>query len=257
MVVLRATEKWRVRHFCIPTCPFIPSIATRSRKPWSSTKLTWRASRICSRDHGVGPSPPVEQHGTIHLDRARDPVLPIIGVDGTVDVRDGKARRDLSLVDLLTIWFPGAKPGAPNKARLTPSPSRSYWMSRDGWRARTLSTGCRSLSMISRQAAAKTMKNSIALQLTSVVGEATVAGEQEVEAPTFATRSRKRPPKRRSTSARIETDRQRTGAETVHAGLMGSVGDGVTWSGRHAIAGRNVGPNDRSAGGPRERSDET
>ena len=211
--------------FCFPTYPFIPSIATRSRKPWSSTKLTWRASRICSRDHGVGPSPPVEQHGTIHLDRARDPVLPIIGVDGTVDVRDGKARRDLSLVDSLTIWFPGAKPGAPNKARLTPSRSRSYWMSRDGWRARTLSTGCRSLSMISRQAAAKTMENSIALQLTSVVGEATVAGEQEVEAPTFATRSRKRPPKRRSTSARIETDRQRTGAETVHAGLMGSVGD--------------------------------
>ena len=71
--------------------------------------------------------------------------------------------------------------------------------------------------MISRQAAAKTMENSIALQRTSVVGEATVAGEQEVEAPTFATRSRKRPPKRRSTSARIETERQRTGAETVHA----------------------------------------
>ena len=49
---------------------------------------TWRASRMCSRVCGMGPSAAEhDQDGAVHLRRAGDHVLDVVGVPGAVDVR--------------------------------------------------------------------------------------------------------------------------------------------------------------------------
>ena len=48
---------------------------------------TWRASSTCSRVWGIGPSGALDhQDGAIHLGRAGDHILDIVGVAGAVDV---------------------------------------------------------------------------------------------------------------------------------------------------------------------------
>ena len=55
---------------------------------------TWRASRMCSRVCGIGPSA-AEHHQdrAVHLRRARDHVLHVVGVARAVDVRVVAVRR--------------------------------------------------------------------------------------------------------------------------------------------------------------------
>jgi hypothetical protein len=49
---------------------------------------TWRASRMCSRVCGIGPSAARDhQDRAVHLRGARDHVLHVVGVAGAVDVR--------------------------------------------------------------------------------------------------------------------------------------------------------------------------
>jgi hypothetical protein len=49
---------------------------------------TWRASRMCSRVCGIGPSAALHhQDRAVHLRRARDHVLHVVRVAGAVDVR--------------------------------------------------------------------------------------------------------------------------------------------------------------------------
>ena len=48
---------------------------------------TWRASRICSRVCGIGPSAEdTTRIAAIHLRRARDHVLDVVGVARAIDV---------------------------------------------------------------------------------------------------------------------------------------------------------------------------
>ena len=49
---------------------------------------TWRASRMCSRVWGIGPSGARDdEDSAVHLGRAGDHVLDVVGVAGAVDVR--------------------------------------------------------------------------------------------------------------------------------------------------------------------------
>ena len=49
---------------------------------------TWRASRMCSRVCGIGPSGARDhQDRAVHLGRAGDHVLDVVGVPRAVDVR--------------------------------------------------------------------------------------------------------------------------------------------------------------------------
>ena len=48
---------------------------------------TWRASSTCSRVCGIGPSGARDdQDGAVHLGRAGDHILDVVGVAGAVDV---------------------------------------------------------------------------------------------------------------------------------------------------------------------------
>src|ERR1019366_2763818 len=76
------------------------SISTRSSNSVSSTMSTlfkattmygtptWRASRMCSRVCGIGPVRRRHHHdGAVHLRRARDHVLDVVGVTRAIHVR--------------------------------------------------------------------------------------------------------------------------------------------------------------------------
>src|ERR1700740_2934194 len=73
--------------------------STLLRNTTSAGTPTWRASRMCSRDCGIGPSAAEEtrmgqspgggrydENGAVHLRRAGDHVLDVVGVAGTVDM---------------------------------------------------------------------------------------------------------------------------------------------------------------------------